>query len=246
MRRYVISGIAALAFAGTAAADCNRSNGGDAIAGALIGGAIGAIVGDAIDDSGRKGYRHHGFHGHRGFHRGRGYHRGRHYHGRRGFRGRDSDTGLIAGAIIGGIAGAAIASDAGKPCNRGTKVYGPPHHDSFSYNTGHSGYDRGFRDTRDAGYGEPDDDELYGGEQGDGLRQGEVFYDADAYQAQRFAPPPTETAQRTSLRTGGAIIPAAPVCEWTYRMVRYSNGAEVSEPVQLCQNPYTNEWEIAG
>ncbi|MEL6257668.1 MAG: hypothetical protein AAFQ67_01245, partial [Pseudomonadota bacterium] len=76
-----------------------------------------------------------------------------------------------------------------------------------------------------------------------GLNQGEVFLDQNARRqgAQPRHNRPSQF-QQTRLRTGGAIIPSTPECEWTTRLVRYGNGVVTTAPVEVCLDPYTGEW----
>lgn len=82
-----------------------------AVIGGLIGGAIGNEIADDDDHYRRRGYR--SYRGYRGYRDYRGY-------GHRHHRNKSNDEEVIAGALIGavlgGIAGSAIADDNARPC----------------------------------------------------------------------------------------------------------------------------------
>lgn len=95
----------------------NQTAGG--LFGAVAGGLLGAALADGDDDNRyRRGHHRYSRYG-RGYHRGygRGYHRG---YGRRHYRDNDDGNkaaGAIAGALIGGVAGSALAGSSTN-CNR--------------------------------------------------------------------------------------------------------------------------------
>ncbi|MEO1040444.1 MAG: hypothetical protein AAFX09_12965 [Pseudomonadota bacterium] len=102
--------------------ECVRQQRNRQVAGALIGGILGAVVGAEIHDDRqdrareRRHVRHNSYRGHRGYrgqrgHRGRG-HRGRHHrHHESG-----NDGAVVAGGALGAVAGAAIAGQSN--CDR--------------------------------------------------------------------------------------------------------------------------------
>lgn len=126
MRKFaLIAGLTAFAMAGAAHAqyhspygqapttNCERVKNDQRLAGALVGGVIGGVAGGAIgnnidNDGHYYGHGYRGYRGHRGYrHRGYGRHRGYHHGG-------DNDgeviAGALIGALIGGVAGAELAT----------------------------------------------------------------------------------------------------------------------------------------
>lgn len=101
---------------------CERQKNDDRLAGAVIGGLAGAVIGVAIADGNDDNYhRHRGYRGYRGYRGHRGY---RGYRGHR-HRGHGGDTDEILGGVVGGVIGAAIGSEvaAGSTKCRTTQTY---------------------------------------------------------------------------------------------------------------------------
>ena len=118
--------------------ECVSDRQGRQVAGALIGGLLGAVIGSEIADDNLDNRRDR--HAHRGRHHGRGgyHHRRRHHRDSN-----DDDAATLAGAGVGAVIGAGIAS--GEDC------------DNLRY--ANDRYDRGYNDRYDDRYsGKPSDD----------------------------------------------------------------------------------------
>ena len=191
-----------------------------AIAGGLIGGAIGNNIDDDDDDywyRGRRGYR--GYHGHRGHRHHRRYRR--HYH--------DNDNsdevaaGAVIGAILGGVAGAAIAEDTGRECQT---VY--PSHPSSRYPQ--SG---GIPRTTEGLYGGPEM-----------APQSNYPHSPPPARTYPVATSPGPSAEPYA--HGGARAPdyVDRECRTVFSETRLPDGQIISNPVTVCREGGEETWEI--
>lgn len=169
---------------------CVREQRNRQVAGALIGGILGAVVGAELHDDqqdraredrryrDRYGYRDRGYRRHRG-------HRGRHYRGRHHEGG--NDGAVVAGAGLGALAGAAVAGQS-NGCDRYRQQ-------GYGYQQSGYGYDQGsYSNQNQYGYGDDYafeglaqysyDTPGYGGSYGQGSTQssGQVLVGGEDYQ----------------------------------------------------------------
>lgn len=215
--------------------DCEVGRQDRQVAGALIGGILGAVIGNELaddsnnnrhgrpdrwdrrgrwEDSRRHGYGYYGRHDRRYEHRDRG---------------NAEEVGTIAGAGVGALIGAAVAGGTGCDTrhqprggyhdNKPSGYYG----DSGYY--GNGGYDDRYYDSRsgyDPYYAEPSYDSGY---TGDYRSSGELLGAAD----------PGPSARTYSASSGYAVVSATGQCQWsqTRRMSEY--GQAVTERVYMCQ-----------
>jgi len=206
--------------------DCESERQGRQVAGAIIGGLLGAVIGNELaDDSnnnrrGRDRRYGRGGRGHGSWGRG---HRGSRYQHRD--RGNAEEVGTIAGAGVGALIGAGVAG--GDDCGQRGRASQPYYGDKpgARYNDARYGQDQyGYNDQYQAGYGN------------------EAYYDdgyADTYDygssgellggAQRAEPARTYNASSYSVNS------ATGACHWsqTRRMDGY--GQTVTDQVYMCQ-----------
>lgn len=215
--------------------DCEASRQNRQVAGALIGGILGAVIGNELaDDSNNNRHgrpdrwdRHARWDDAR--RHGRGYHgrRDRRYEHRD--RGNAEEVGTIAGAGVGALIGAGIASggDCGNtryPSNNrypDNRYPGKP--DGYYGDTGYYGDDPYYEDDRyydsNAGY---DDGRYYDDGYGS---SGELLGGPDRSQ-------PARTYSASSSYT---TVSATGRCEWRRSQSVDSYGRTVSDQIQMCQ-----------
>lgn len=115
-----------------ASAACNRQNDSDRLAGGLVGAVAGGLIGAAIGGELEPDNGYHRSRGYRGY---RGY-RGHRRHSRGYYHDRGDDGAEIAGAVIGGLLGAAVGSElAGDStnCSRTYNYSGGQQHSQTGY-----------------------------------------------------------------------------------------------------------------
>ncbi len=219
--------LAMIGFSGTANAQGCDDQAGGAIVGAIIGGVIGGAIGNEIADNSND--RNRGYRGYGG--RGGSYGRGRgggHYY--RDQRRDDNDGEVLAGVLLGGLAGAAIGAGATDCDNNGynrgeTIVVGP----NGQYRA--DPYGRG-QVTRSGDYGWEEPQyypaaEPYAQPQ----QQQQPYYDprANSYPGTRDYPVQPQTRYP---QTQGYPVRE---CQTVYSETRYPDGRLVREPVTLCR-----------
>ena len=219
---------------------CERQRKSDKTAGALVGAIGGALIGGAIgnnvDDgdagwyrSGR-GWGHHGHHGSRW-----------HYYGGNG----NSDevaAGAILGAIVGGVAGSAIADSNSRDC-----VSVPSY--NYPAQTGYqTGYQNGYPYTPPPPAYRRDD--LYGGPQSADYPDYPEYDPYPEYQDYQQAPAPqyNQAPQAPPVRQAMPVTPqpvaASGDCRTIQRQTRAPDGRIVYDPITTCRDPYSGAWQI--
>ena len=216
--------------------DCESERQGRQVAGAIIGGLLGAVIGNELaDDSNNNRHgrdRHYG-RGGRGGHGSWGRGRGNRYQHRD--RGNAEEVGTIAGAGVGAVIGAGIAS--GGDCNAvranpQNPYPGKPggYYDNSAYNRNAPYYD----DQYQAGYDDSayyDDNAYYADNYGS---SGELLGGADrADQARTYNASAYDGQSQSS--AGYQVNSATGACHWsqTRRMDAY--GQTVTDQVYMCQ-----------
>jgi hypothetical protein len=220
----LLAGVSAFGFAAPAAAqsqhqyrsyeECVEDRQGRQVAGAIIGGLLGAAIGNEVADDrndrnrhhyGHRGYRGHGYRGHR-----RGHHR-RHHDD-------SNDTEVIVGLGLGAVVGAGIAG--GEDCDElfRRQGYGQYGHNQYGYDQyGQQGYAN-----QQQGYGYPPqgygDPQLAGG-----------GYQNDPYSGQ-------QGYGQQGYNQGGAYNASGQWdCEWRSTRVASGYGSVTTEQVYMCQ-----------
>jgi hypothetical protein len=221
-----VSLVIGLGVSGTAQAQCDSRGG--TVAGAVIGGLLGGAAGNSIRDDDDNGFR------------GRREERRHYRHG--GDRpGDDDDGAVIAGVLIGALAGGAIGSQVGD-CDKGPIVVGPDHGRGYGSAYPADPYGRGqvtrsgdygwgdsrplpsypTRVSRDGyGYGDDDYDEGrnrdYRGDERYGRDDGYGYGDDDRYRAE-------------------------PECRRVQSETRLPDGRVLREPVRICYDSKRDVW----
>jgi uncharacterized protein YcfJ len=203
---------------------CERQNSDDQMAGALVGaiagGLLGGAIGNNIEDDGDDYYRHgRGYRGHDRY----GYGRGRY----NDYRHRDNDdgdndgeviVGALLGAVVGGIAGSAIAGGSSPECQVAGGAYA-------------DGYPNGAipRST----------DGLYGGP--------EIMGERDTYpQTSPRAYPVSQPQGGSYPSYPSRPVYDAPECRTLNRETRMPDGNVIREPVTACRDTRSGAWRIDG
>lgn len=218
-----------------AAQNCESQRQGRQVAGALVGAVLGGVIGAEIGDSSNDRDRYRGYRG-RGWDR-HGRHGGRYYRDRN--RGNDSnDLAIVAGAGIGALVGAGVAS--GNPCPPardpyyGRNQYGGQYGDPYGRQP--AGYDGGYQgyDTygRNDGYG----NDGYG--RNDGYAYAEQPY-APNYGREGLAGAPDSYTYTQPDYSGGARVYSATSvsgsCRWMQSRSQNSYGQVTTNDVYMCQ-----------
>lgn len=201
------------------------------IAGALIGGILGAVIGNELADDSNNN-RHSPDSHHYRDRRGHGYRRGhrRHRYEHRD-RGNAEEVGTIAGAGVGAIIGASVAG--GEECDPYRDRYqGKP--DQYGYQNDNRYEDPRYEDRRygDARYGEAPyaEDNRYYDEryfEDNGYRNADVYDDGSSGEL-------LGGVQRVDTRTYNSNV-ANGRCEWTQSRQMGEFGQVVVEQVYMCQ-----------
>ncbi|MHA6289264.1 hypothetical protein [Maricaulis sp. CAU 1757] len=216
--------------------DCEAQRQGRQVAGAIIGGLLGAVVGNELADDSNNNRRGRDHYGRRGYH---GYDRYAHrdYRGHRRYdrryrhrdRGNAEEVGTIAGAGVGALIGAGIAG--GEDCNRSRRHttypgkpagygYDSPYAQDTRYGQGHYAGDTGYYE--DPAYADP--------------RYQEPYANSPAYAGTPYSQqdgllggPQSSQSARTYSASAGLT------CRWqeTRRMDAYGNPG--TDQVYMCQ-----------
>ena len=216
--------------------DCESERQGRQVAGAIIGGLLGAVIGNELaDDSNnnRRGRDHRYGRGGRGGHGSWGRGRGHRYQHRD--RGNAEEVGTIAGLGVGAVIGAGIAG--GDDCNavRATPHNPYPGKPSGHYNnSAYSQNDPYYDDRYQAGYDDSAyyDDNAYYADSYDS--SGELLGGAERAEPARTYNATTYGGQAQSAASY-QVNSATGACHWsqTRRMDAY--GQTVTDQVYMCQ-----------
>lgn len=213
-----------------ASAACERQKNNDRLAGGLVGAVAGGLLGAAIGgelepDNGFNRYR-----GHRGY---RGYNGYRGYRGRRArgfYHDRGDDGAEIAGAVIGGLLGAAV----------GSEVAGDSTDCGRTYSTGSGSYATG-NDTWSDPYAPTRSPTGPAWESPDYQQSQPVSATAPAYPSVPAYP----TEDQYGLSGGPEAAPKTPECTTVRRETRMPDGTIIREPVEVCQTD-DGRWQMPG
>ena len=211
--------------------NCEAAKRQNQTAGGLVGAVAGGLIGAAIADDGDNHHRHRRHRYSRGWDRGYGYG----YRGHRGHRGNDNDqlAGAVIGAIVGGVAGSAIAGS-GTDCNT-QRVYAPQQRVN---QYGNMQVAPPTRQATGPGWSNnaaarPVYSGTYSQNQAYDVRAGEELYGGS----------PSYGATTTGYNAGyGSAGYDTGECRTVYRD-RYVNGRQVSEPATAC-NVGGDRWEF--
>lgn len=216
---------------------CERQRKSDKAAGTIIGAIGGALIGGAIGnnvDDGDAGWYRSGRRGHHGHRRSRW-----HYYEGNG----NSDevaAGAILGAIVGGVAGNALADSSSRDCVS-VPAYGHAPQQQAGYP--HSPPPSAYRQ-----------DDLYGGPQSAGYPDYDPYPeysdypDYPDYSDHQDTPPPPP-AYRAPAQAAPPPVPRVQAassgdCRTIQRQTRAPDGRIVYDPITTCRDPYSGAWQI--
>jgi surface antigen len=215
---------------------CDRQNSSDKTTGTVIGALVGAAAGGAIgnnigDDDSRWHYNSYDRWGRHGHHRPRGY-------WDKGNNDGEVIAGALLGAIVGGMAGNAMASSNSTPCQVATPGGGSFRADygSYPYIAAEYSGDSIPRTT----------DGLYGAPQDMRSHPGSGYGTPAPVPARAPAPPPPRSSYPSHPAQPAAPAPQPEECRTVWREVTMPDGAKVRDPVTACREGYNGDWEIVG
>ncbi|MEO1553398.1 MAG: hypothetical protein AAFR82_05640 [Pseudomonadota bacterium] len=211
-----------------ASAACERQNDNDRLAGGLVGAVAGGLIGAAIGgelepDNGFNRYR-----GHRGYRGYRGHRRG-FYHDR------GDDGAEIAGAVIGGLLGAAVGSELAGESTNCTRTYnygGSPNYGRSTYRPSDIG-----------GVYAPTRSPTGPAWENPGRQQSQpVSASAPAYPSEPAYPSTPAYPTDTDYGLAGAPEEFGE-CTTVRRETRLPDGTIIREPVEVCQTE-DGRWQM--
>ena len=210
---------------------CERQNKDNKTAGTVIGAIVGAAAGGAIGNN--VGDNDSRWHYNRYDRRGR-YGR----YGRRGYWDKGNNdgevvAGALLGAIVGGMAGNAMASNSSTPCQVATPNGGSFRADYGAYPYIAQEYSGGSIPQTTQG--------LYGGPQDLRTHPGASTPAPASYPA--YPNYPSTPAPRAA---APAPAPQVEECRTVWREVTLPDGQVIRAPATACREGYNGEWEIVG
>lgn len=214
---------------------CERQNQDNKTAGTVIGAIVGAAAGGAIgnnvgDNDSRWHYNSYGRHGRWGRH-------GRHGYWDKGNNDGEVVAGALLGAIVGGMAGNAMASNSATPCQTATPYGGSFRADYGAYPYLAQEYSGGSIPQTTQG--------LYGGPQDLRTHPGRTASPAPVSYPSYPSYPETP-APRASAPAPQPQGPQPEECRTVWREVTLPDGQVVRDPATACREGYNGEWEIVG
>ena len=242
--------------------DCERQRSSRQVTGGIVGAIAGGVLGAVISDNDDDDNRYRGRYDHRNDYRGRGYssyNRGYSNYGHsrydnRGSSNNDQATGAIVGALIGGVAGTALASS-GSGCNTSTnsnygstqqyssysqpqpvyEAYDPYRNNSYSQ----PAYQQPSYQQPSYNQGYQREEELYGGQYGSSQVYSEPTY---SYSQPSYSQPQsTYSTTTTSYGSGQSYsVSSGATCQTVNRPTTQSNGQISWRQVQVCPDAYGN------